>query len=53
MDQQPSPTAADTPPGDRWRRGPADLDVRVDPGELGFRTTAELVPLDHAAGPTG
>jgi lon-related putative ATP-dependent protease len=35
---------------DRWELKASDLDLPLDPGELGFRTTDEVEPLDHLHG---
>jgi predicted ATP-dependent protease len=35
---------------DHWKLRPDDLDVSIDPAELGFRTTDELEPLDQVVG---
>jgi lon-related putative ATP-dependent protease len=35
---------------DRWKLQASDLELPLDPAELGFRTTEELEPLDHLHG---
>ena len=35
---------------DRWRLRPEELDLPIDPAALGFRTTADLEPLDAIVG---
>ncbi|MBI1902752.1 MAG: AAA family ATPase [Planctomycetia bacterium] len=52
MAQKPDPAAAPQPfnPANRWRLKPSELDVAIDPAELGFRTTDDLEPLDQIVG---
>lgn len=51
MDQSSSPPAPgrDEAPA-HWELKAADLEFPLDPDTLGFRTTAELEPLDHVVG---
>jgi predicted ATP-dependent protease len=46
----PTPPPSPTPSPDGWRLRPEDLQVRLDPEALGFRTTDEVGPLDHVVG---
>jgi predicted ATP-dependent protease len=51
MDQLQSPTSASGKASpDRWKLQPAELDLPIDPAELGFGTTEELEPLDQVVG---
>ena len=35
---------------DRWKLQASDLELSLDPADLGFQTTEELEPLDHLHG---
>jgi len=49
-ESRPSTNSAKTTSSDRWKLKAADLEMRPDPAELGFRTTEELEPLDKVVG---
>jgi predicted ATP-dependent protease len=50
MDEPRAQGCSATGTEDRWRLRPAELDIQLDPAELGFRTTEGLNPLDRLVG---
>jgi hypothetical protein len=47
---QPSTATVVEVSPDRWKLQASELELSLDPAELGFRTTDELEPLDHVHG---
>jgi hypothetical protein len=51
MQNRRSSTVADLDASrDRWKLQASELELPLDPADLGFRTTDELEPLDHLHG---